>query len=120
MNSLVISLMVVRSSLSAKLNLFFNFEESSAIISSHRKSSTINPATKHFNDVILSNAKNLAFSGCYGSFTEAVLSITTRFFAVLRMTCEGFRMTIIIVGLILLLLQVTNIYMAILSIKVLI
>jgi hypothetical protein len=34
------------------------------------------------------------------SFTEAVLSITTRFFAVLRMTCEGFRMTIIIAGLI--------------------
>ena len=25
----------------------------------------IDPATKHFNDVILSNAKNLAFSCCY-------------------------------------------------------
>ena len=34
------------------------------------------------------------------SFTEPVLSITTRFFAALRMTCEGFRMTIIIAGLI--------------------
>jgi hypothetical protein len=29
------------------------------------KSAFIDPATKHFNDVILSNAKNLAFSCCY-------------------------------------------------------
>jgi hypothetical protein len=62
--------------------------------------SSINPATKHVNAVILSNAKNLAFHAVTRSFTEPVLSITTRFFAALRMTCEGFRMTIIIAGLI--------------------
>jgi hypothetical protein len=60
-------------------------------------------ATKHLQSVILSNAKNLAFSVCceslsasadpLGEDTKPVLSISTRFFTSFRMTGEGLRMT---------------------------